>query len=171
MTNPFYSDSSGTMKSETLGEGKVIWPDRPIQYRNREANAGGLSHAFAGYYYVGVAVSEANGQDLDGSEQPFELSVKLDGELSEGPAWRPSEKNGPTPSDQPILASGDGATPAELRDTQGNAEGEESDANAQNTSASGDSEPPMWPIPVAGVAIVGLIIGTVIGMKNRRPRM
>lgn len=171
MTNPFYSDSSGTMKSETLGEGTVIWPDRPIQYRNREANAGGLSHAFAGYYYVGVAVSEANGQDLDGSEQPFELSVKLDGEPSEGPAWRPSEKNGPTPSDQPILASGDGATPAELRDTQGNAEGEESDANAQNTSASGDSEPPMWPIPVAGVAIVGLIIGIVIGMKNRRPRM
>ena len=62
----------------------MVSPDRPIQYNNRDANAGGIDHAYAGYYYVGVGVSESFGESLKGSEQPYEISVKLEGEPSEG---------------------------------------------------------------------------------------
>ncbi|AEI10421.1 putative secreted protein [Corynebacterium resistens DSM 45100] len=170
MTNPFYSDTAGTTKTKKLDEGGVISPDRPIQYNNRDANAGGIDHAYAGYYYVGVGVSESFGESLKGSEQPYEISVKLEGEPSEGPDWRPSQANGPAPSDQPILAEGTGAANDEQGSSSAKADEEKSDANATNTAKSSDSETPPWLIPAGAVAIIALIIGIVLGIKSRRPR-
>ncbi|SRR5699024_6670733 len=78
----------------------TIAADRPIIFRNRDANAGGASVAIAGEHYVAVSMN-VTGSGALGVEQQFEIGVRLDGQPSEGPEWVPVNEPGPMPSDTP----------------------------------------------------------------------
>ena len=170
MTNPFYYELSGTKREQMVDHGRMIMPDRPIQFMNREADSGGKDHAFAGYYYVGVGASEYDKKSLKGTEQPYQLNVRLEGEASKGPSWRPSQEDGPTPSDQPILAEGE-----QSENGNGNSDGSEtdkhkSDADTENTAKTSDSHTLIWLVSAGIVVLVIFIIGIAVSLKNRRPR-
>ena len=73
-----------------------------VKYRNRELHGKKDSpRAYAGAYYVGVALDQGKEDDIMGVEQPFEIAFDVVGEKTDGPDWRPTDKNGPEPSDTP----------------------------------------------------------------------
>ena len=128
----------------------TIAADRPINFRNRDANAGGASVAIAGQHYVAVSMNVAGSGPL-GVEQPFEIGVRLDAQPSEGPDWVPVNEPGPTPSSSPI---GMEAAAPSGEATQG-----DDDDDDRNLVAAPDEDSglPGWGVPV-GVGVVLLLV-------------
>lgn len=72
-----------------------------ISFRNRETGSTGAEQANAGYYYVGIGMPQGDEDRVMGVEQPFEIAFDAVGEKTDGPEWRPTEEDGPEPSDTP----------------------------------------------------------------------
>ena len=72
-----------------------------VNYRNRERDWRDTSGAQAGFYYVGVSMEQGRKDDIMGVEQPFEIAFDAVGNKTDGPGWRPTDQNGPEPSDSP----------------------------------------------------------------------
>lgn len=96
-----------------------------ISFRNRETGSTGAEQANAGYYYVGLGMPQGDEDKIMGVEQPFEIAFDAVGEKADGPKWRPTEENGPEPSDTPP-------------DTGGKKDGEESDGSEQTQAQEDD---------------------------------
>lgn len=133
----------------------TIAADRPINFRNREANAGGASVAIAGQHYVAVSMNVAGSGPL-GVEQPFEIGIRLDDQPSGGPDWVPVNEPGPTPSSSPIGM--ETAAPSGEA-TQGDDDDEDRDLVAAPDE---DSGLPGWGVPV-GVGVV-LLLAAGVGL-------
>ena len=158
--NPFYGAFSAMTNDEPIDGGRVVAPDRPTEFMNREVNQGGLAHSFAGYYYAGVSLSEYAAENLLGVEQPFKISAVLEGEPTIGHAWRPSEDNGPAPSDEPILAAG--ATPSTAATTTPPTNDDEANLAAQQSGRSTTG--------IIAAGLVVLLLGVVIGLIGAKQR-
>lgn len=96
-----------------------------INFRNRETGSTGAEQANAGYYYVGLGMPQGDEDDVMGVEQPFEIAFDAVGAETDGPDWRPTDKDGPEPSDTPP-------------DTGGKKDGEESDGSEQTQAQEDD---------------------------------
>lgn len=137
---------------------------RPIEYNNREKTGG--DEANAGYYYVSVRMANYRSDEQNhGIDQPFELAFFLDGKPTKGPAWRPTEKNGPTPSDKPILAKGapkkDDSKSADESSEQSS---ESSESRADSTQQAADSsDDGMSPLVIGTVVVVILVFIGIAG--------
>lgn len=129
----------------------TIAADRPIHFRNREANVGGASSAIAGEHYVAVSMN-VSGSGALGVEQPFEIGVRLDGSPGSGPEWEPVNDPGPTPSSSPI-GTGDDAPDGEA--TGG--EGDDDEDSSLVAAPEEDSVLPGWALP-AGIGVVLLVL-------------
>lgn len=151
---PFYEE----VEEETFAV------DRPILYRNREANQGGRDRALAGRHYLAVSLNVAGDAAL-GVDQPFEFAIRMDGQPVEGPEWVPVNEPGPEPSPTPIL--GDAASPS----GEG-AQGENDDDEVDQAAAQDvDSGLPGWVIPAgAGVALILVLAGIGLAMLRRGAR-
>ncbi|WP_198021544.1 vWA domain-containing protein [Corynebacterium tuscaniense] len=80
-------------------EGAVVGDK--VDFRNSYKDSNARESGYAGYYLVGVALSQGDEDDIMGVEQPFEIAFDVVGKKVDGPKWRPTEKNGPEPSDTP----------------------------------------------------------------------
>ncbi|MCT1453332.1 VWA domain-containing protein [Corynebacterium sp. p3-SID1145] len=96
-----------------------------INFRNRETGSTGAQQANAGYYYVGLGMPQGDADKVMGVEQPFEIAFDAVGAETDGPDWRPTDKDGPEPSDNPP-------------DTGGKKDGEESDGSEQTQAQEDD---------------------------------
>lgn len=101
----------------------------------------------AGYYYVGIALSQGYGDDVMGVEQPFEIAFDAVGEKADGPKWRPTEENGPEPSDTPPDMGG--------KKDDGGEKSDDTDTQAQDESDDGG-------LGAKGILMLGLGIGIVV---------
>lgn len=128
----------------------TIAADRPIHFRNREANVGGASSAIAGEHYVAVSMN-VSGSGALGVEQPFEIGVRLDGSPGSGPEWEPVNEPGPTPSSP--IGTGDDAPDGEA--TGG--EGDDDEDSSLVAAPDEDSVLPGWALP-AGIGVVLLVL-------------
>lgn len=141
-------------------------PDRPVNYRNREANAGGKEQANAGTHYLAVTMNIPSGSDAPrGVEQPFEFAVALDGDPAEGPDWRPSTEPGPEPSDAP---PGTESTTTESAPQSSAAQSGETDAVA---AASTDDGRPGWMLPAiagAGAIVLLALLAIAVAVLRRK---
>lgn len=118
-----------------------------VNYRNREVVMGNRSNTNAGYYYVGVAMEQGAKDDVMGVEQPFEIAFDALGEKTDGPEWRPTDENGPEPSDTPPDTGG--------KKDGGEEKSDESDTQAQDESDDGG-------LGAKGILMLGLGIGIVV---------
>ncbi len=96
-----------------------------VSFRNRESGSTGAREANAGYYYVGLGMTQSDEDEITGVEQPFEIAFDAVGEKTDGPDWRPTQENGPEPSDTPP-------------DTGGKKDGEKSDESEQTQAQDDD---------------------------------
>ena len=142
-TLSFYDDKA---------EGSVVGD--VAQYRNREEAMGDRSNTNAGYYYVGASMSQGNEDEIMGVEQPFEIAFDVEGEKADGPDWRPTDKDGPEPSD----------TPPNMESAKESSEnGADESTQAKEASDSGDGGLNMRTIVMAliGLGVVVLIAALV----------
>ncbi len=160
LLNPFeVSVAHGTMHFYRDSEDLNLTTDRPVEYNNRESNVGGRPVANAGYYYATVRMANYRpDEEVSGIDQPFQLAFLLDNKLTKGPDWRPTDKNGPTPSDKPILAKGESS-----KDSSEDAskESDSSDRDSQASASASDLEDEGMSTLVIGtiVAVVVVFIG------------
>lgn len=119
--------------------------DRPINYRNREANLGGQARANAGTFYLAVSMNIPSTSDSRGIDQPFEFALAVDGQTAPGPDWRPSTKPGPEPSDTP--PGTEAASSAAAAPTSGAQFGDTESTAAQGST---DDGRPAWMLPAIG---------------------
>ncbi|ORC21968.1 hypothetical protein A7979_00125 [Rothia nasimurium] len=137
LTDPFYHDTYLFQNTKTEGNVEVVAPSRYIEYNNRGDYVDSYgANSRAGNYYFAVSMRGSNAEKLEGAEQPFEISVLMDGEPTIGPDWRPVENNGPEPSDQPILS--DRVAPGTTK--SGSADQATSDSDSSATDQAADSE-------------------------------
>ncbi|WP_050773621.1 vWA domain-containing protein [Corynebacterium amycolatum] len=164
LLNPFeVSVADGTMHFYQDSEDLNLSTDRPVEYNNRSTNVGGQSIANAGYYYATVRMANYRpDEEVSGIDQPFQLAFLLDNKPTKGPDWRPTDKNGPTPSDKPILAKGESEQESS-RDSSDDAskESDSSDTDSQASASSSDMEDEgMSPLVIGTVvAVVAVFIG------------
>ena len=90
--------------------------------------------------------------------------VRRDGETSSGPSWRPTEENGPEPSDEPILTRVDGAL------ASGSTSAAPTDATAANTAEAESEESGMnaGALVGAAAAVVVVVAGAFFLLRRRR---
>ncbi|MCT2275613.1 vWA domain-containing protein [Dietzia cinnamea] len=140
--------------------------DRLVNYRNREANAGGRDRAVAGDHYIAVSMNFSRGVGGDapiGVDQPYEFAVALDGAPVDGPDWRPVTDPGPEPTDGPQPQGATGGQEAE----PGPGAGDDDQAAAAAESEGGQ----VWPWLVGGGLLVALVaLGAVIALVSSRRR-
>lgn len=166
LLNPFeVSVADGTMHFYRDSEDLNLATDRPIEYNNRESNVGGRPVANAGYYYATVRMANYRpDEEVSGIDQPFQLAFLLDNKPTKGPDWRPTDKNGPTPSDKPILAKGESEQESS-KDSSEDAsnESDSPDTDSQASASSSDLEDEgMSPLVIGTVvAVVAVFIGIV----------
>ena len=164
LLNPFeVSVADGTMHFYQDSEDLNLSTDRPVEYNNRESNVGGRPVANAGYYYATVRMANYRpDEEVSGIDQPFQLAFLLDNKPTKGPDWRPTDKNGPTPSDKPILAKGEPEQESS-KDSSEDAsnESDSSDTDSQASASSSDMEDEgMSPLVIGTVvAVVAVFIG------------
>ncbi|MGK8362059.1 vWA domain-containing protein [Corynebacterium amycolatum] len=164
LLNPFeVSVADGTMHFYQDSEDLNLSTDRPVEYNNRSTNVGGQSIANAGYYYATVRMANYRpDEEVTGVDQPFQLAFLLDNKPTKGPDWRPTDKNGPTPSDKPILAKGESEQESS-KDSSDDAskESDSSDTDSQASASSSDREDEGMSPMVIGtvVAVVAVFIG------------
>lgn len=164
LLNPFeVSVADGTMHFYQDSEDLNLSTDRPVEYNNRSTNVGGQSIANAGYYYATVRMANYRpDEEVSGIDQPFQLAFLLDNKPTKGPDWRPTDKNGPTPSDKPILAKGESEKESS-KDSSDDAskESDSSDTDSQASASSSDMEDEGMSSLVIGtvVAVVAVFIG------------
>ena len=130
--------------------------DRPILYRNREANGGGRDRAMAGDHYLAVSLN-VSGDGTQGVDQPFQFAIGDAGGTAQGPDWAPVNEPGPTPSSSPIGL--DAAAP----EGEGSG-GNDNDDDTVAAAPDDDSGLPGWLIPGGIGVIVLLLVGTVFGL-------
>lgn len=175
LLNPFeVSVADGTMHFYQDSEDLNLSTDRPVEYNNRSTNVGGQSIANAGYYYATVRMANYRpDEEVSGIDQPFQLAFLLDNKPTKGPDWRPTDKNGPTPSDKPILAKGESEQESSKDSSEGASnESDSSDTDSQASASSSDMEDEgMSPLVIGTVAaVVAVFIGIVgaIVYQNRK---
>ena len=100
----------------------------------------------AGYYFVGVVLTQGSEDDVMGVEQPFEIAFDAVGEKTDGPEWRPTDKDGPEPSDTP---------PDTGEKKDGDEKSDDTDTQAQDESGNGG-------LGTKGILMLGLGIGIVV---------
>lgn len=166
LLNPFeVSVADGTMHFYQDSEDLNLSTDRPVEYNNRSTNVGGQSIANAGYYYATVRMANYRpDEEVSGIDQPFQLAFLLDNKPTKGPDWRPTDKNGPTPSDKPILAKGESEQESSKDSSEGASnESDSSDTDSQASASSSDMEDEgMSPLVIGTVvAVVAVFIGIV----------
>ncbi|MCZ9293536.1 vWA domain-containing protein [Corynebacterium meitnerae] len=116
-----------------------------VNYRNREQDGDDSPRAYAGAYYVGVALEQGMADDIMGVEQPFEIVFDVVGEKTDGPDWRPTDKNGPEPSDTP---------PGDQANNSADASESKEAAPAQEESEGGGLN---WMV-MAGIIAIGILV-------------
>ena len=175
LLNPFeVSVADGTMHFYQDSEDLNLSTDRPVEYNNRSTNVGGQSIANAGYYYATVRMANYRpDEEVSGIDQPFQLAFLLDNKPTKGPDWRPTDKNGPTPSDKLILAKGESEQESSKDSSEGASnESDSSDTDSQASASSSDMEDEgMSPLVIGTiVAVVAVFIGIVgaIVYQNRK---
>lgn len=164
LLNPFeVSVADGTMHFYRDSEALNLATDRPIEYNNRSANVGGRPVANAGYYYATVRMANYRpDEEVSGIDQPFQLAFLLDNKPTKGPDWRPTDKNGPTPSDKPILAKGESEQESSKDSSEdASKESDSPDTDSQASASSSDMEDEgMSPLVIGTVvAVVAVFIG------------
>ena len=142
---------------------QTIAADRPVNFHNRDANAGGRSMAIAGEHYLAVSMNVAGSQPL-GVEQPFEIGIRLDGQPGSGPEWTPVNEPGPTPSSSPIV--GDAAEAGEASDGETSG-GDDDDGVDQSAAQEVDSGLPGWIIPAGGGVVLLVLAGVGLWFFSR----
>ena len=118
-----------------------------INFRNRESGITGDEQANAGYYYVGLGMPQGDEDRVMGVEQPFEIAFDAVGEKTDGPKWRPTDENGPEPSDTPPDTGG--------KKDDGEEKSDDTDTQAQDESDDGG-------LGAKGILMLGLGIGIVV---------
>ncbi|MCQ9126041.1 VWA domain-containing protein [Corynebacterium amycolatum] len=166
LLNPFeVSVADGTMHFYQDSEDLNLSTDRPVEYNNRSTNVGGQSIANAGYYYATVRMANYRpDEEVTGIDQPFQLAFLLDNKPTKGPDWRPTDKNGPTPSDKPILAKGESEKDSSKESSEdASKESDSPDTDSQASASSSDIEDEgMSPLVIGTVvAVVAVFIGIV----------
>lgn len=158
LLNPFeVSVADGTMHFYQDSEDLNLSTDRPVEYNNRSTNVGGQSIANAGYYYATVRMANYRpDEEVTGIDQPFQLAFLLDNKPTKGPDWRPTDKNGPTPSDKPILAKGE----SEQESSKDSSE----DASKESDSPETDSQASASSSDMEDEGMSPLVIGTVVAV-------
>ena len=164
----------GPMRHNIAGESMSVFGDqkestfsvdRPILYRNREANAGGRDRALAGEHYLAVSMNVGSSGGALGVEQPFEFAISAEGEPAGGPDWVPVNEPGPTPSSSPI-GMDDAAPDGEVTGGDG-----DDDDSSLVAAPDEDSVLPGWLIPggvgVVVLLLVGIGLGLWIGRRGR----
>lgn len=164
LLNPFeVSVADGTMHFYQDSEDLNLSTDRPVEYNNRSTNVGGQSIANAGYYYATVRMANYRpDEEVSGIDQPFQLAFLLDNKSTKGPDWRPTDKNGPTPSDKPILAKGESEQESSKDSSEdASKESDSPDTDSQASASSSDMEDEgMSPLVIGTVvAVVAVFIG------------
>ncbi|MCZ9293537.1 vWA domain-containing protein [Corynebacterium meitnerae] len=129
-----------------------------IQYRNRDVAASGDQQANAGYYYIGLGRPQGDEDAMMGVEQPFEISFDAVGQKADGPNWRPTEKDGPEPSDTP---------PGEPA-VDGKEKPKDSDTQAQDQVDEGGFDAKTMVMVAIGAGIVLLLAALVALIALRR---
>ena len=124
-------------------EGAVV--GEVVDYRNRDRGADNPESGYAGYYYVGVALDQGSEKEIMGVEQPFEIAFDVVGEKTDGPDWRPTDKNGPEPSDTP---------PGDQANNSADASESKEAAPAQEESEGGGLN---WMV-MAGIIVIGILV-------------
>ena len=84
--------------------------------------------------------------DVMGVEQPFEIAFDAVGAETDGPKWRPTDKDGPEPSDTP---------PDTGEKKDGDEKSDDTDTQAQDESDDGG-------LDAKGILMLGLGIGIVV---------
>lgn len=158
LLNPFeVSVADGTMHFYQDSEDLNLSTDRPVEYNNRSTNVGGQSIANAGYYYATVRMANYRpDEEVSGIDQPFQLAFLLDNKPTKGPDWRPTDKNGPTPSNKPILAKGE----SEQESSKDSSE----DASKESDSPETDSQASASSSDMEDEGMSPLVIGTVVAV-------
>lgn len=138
------------------GDGKLIFFDEDTEEDSVAANNfAWYREAQQGFYYVWFGMGSKGEGKVTGVEQPYEFAVKLDGEPADGGMdWKPTYKDGPEPSDEPIKFDS-----AKNDDSKKDSENEEDGAGAADDDESGR---PSWLLPV--VIGLGLLLLLLIGL-------
>lgn len=176
LLNPFeVSVANGTMHFYQDSEDLNLSTDRPVEYNNRSTNVGGQSIANAGYYYATVRMANYRpDEEVSGIDQPFQLAFLLDNKPTKGPDWRPTDKNGPTPSDKPILAKGESeqeSSKDSSEDASKESDSPETDSQASASSSDMEDEgmsPLVIGTVVAAVAVFIGIAGAIVYQNKKR---
>lgn len=176
LLNPFeVSVADGTMHFYQDSEDLNLSTDRPVEYNNRSTNVGGQSIANAGYYYATVRMANYRpDEEVSGIDQPFQLAFLLDNKPTKGPDWRPTDKNGPTPSDKPILAKGESeqeSSKDSSEDASKESDSPETDSQASASSSDMEDEgmsPLVIGTVVAAVAVFIGIAGAIVYQNKKR---
>ena len=139
-------------------------------YRNRVLDSSSVSmefqkdSAYAGDWYVMVTMDGKEDNGKVSAQEDYTLTVQLDGEEADGPAWRPSNEPGAEPTIEPMSASEDA-----------NAEDSEStdEQQAAGVEENKEDDGPSWmPIGIGAgiVAVIALLVGILIGVSNARKK-
>ena len=133
-----------------------------INFRNRESGITGDEQANAGYYYVGLGMPQGDEDRVMGVEQPFEIAFDAVGEKTDGPEWRPTDKDGPEPSDTPPDTGG--------KKDGGEEKSDDTDTQAQDESDDGGLGTKGILMLVLGIGIVVLLaaLAGIIALLRRR---
>ena len=132
-----------------------------INFRNRFVSSTDAEQANAGYYYVGVGRQQGDEDRVMGVEQPFEIAFDAVGEKTDGPEWRPTEENGPEPSDAP---------PDTGEKKDGEEKSDDTDTQAQDEADDGGLGTKGILMLVLGIGIVVLLaaLAGIIALLRRR---
>lgn len=141
-----------------------------IEERTQFANAGeiGSPPSNAGDFYLGFS-SQSN-EERQGIEQEVSFKLELDGEPMDGPDWRPSFKPGAEASTKPInLASGyvdpngkkseSSEAPTSKEESKSDYADKDKDTDTSKTAAMSEKDSGGWKGPLAGIAVIVLILG------------
>lgn len=155
---PMRHDIAGHWVStyEDVGE-LTIAADRPINFRNREANQGGTERALAGEHYLAVSMN-VSGDGPSGVEQPFEFAVRMDGQPADGPDWEPVNEPGPEPSPTPPSGQESGPSGGDEPGRDGTGAGE-ADTGQVAMDDDDSISPTVWVLLGAGVLVLVAVVG------------
>ncbi len=140
-------------------------------YRNRVLDSSTTYFAFqkdsayAGDWYVMVTMDGQEDNGKVSAQEDYTLTVQLDGEEADGPAWRPSNDPGPEPTIEPMSASKD----ANAEDSEST---DEQQAAGVEENKEEDDGPSWMPIGIGAgiVAVFALLVGILIGVSNARKK-
>ena len=101
-------------------------------------------------------------EEVTGIDQPFQLAFLLDNKPTKGPDWRPTDKNGPTPSDKPILAKGESEQESSKDSSEDASEGSSNDSSTGSETSDRDSQASASSSDMEDEGMSPLVIGTVV---------